>query len=261
MTAPAIVTLGQPAGVIAADDFAVAVVSYPPSAHYQPHTHPSTYVALTLTGHYDVEVGGALDVAPSASAVMTPAGVAHANRIASSGARAMVVTFAPSAGGQPTDWRVLHGGESVRILLRIYQAYRFAEVDTLRELLLAFGDSVVPDAPRPAAASCVRAARAILQAEYAGRVQLRDVAAQVGVDPAYLARAFRRAHGTTMGEHLRTLRANRAAALLASSSRSLADVALAAGFADQSHLCRVFRAATGLSPLAYRRLMVSTVSS
>ncbi|HEV7922039.1 MAG TPA: AraC family transcriptional regulator [Thermoanaerobaculia bacterium] len=257
MTAPAIATLGQPDGVIADDGFAVAVVTYPPSALYEPHTHASTYVALTLTGHYDVEAGGAHDVAPSASAVMTPAGIAHANRIAPSGARAMVVTFAPSASGHAGGLRILHGGDGVRILLRLYRAYRLAEVDTMRELLWAFGDSIGPDAPQAAASSCVRAASAILRTEFCERLRLRQVAARVGVDPASLARAFRRAHGTTMGEHLRMLRANRAAELLASSRMPLAEVALAAGFADQSHLCRVFRAAMGFSPLAYRTLLAS----
>lgn len=252
MTAPAVATLGEPDGVIADEGFAVAVVTYPPAARYEPHTHPSTYVALTLTGHYDVESDGGHDVARSASAVMTPAGVAHANRIAPTGARAMVVTFAQATSLR--GLRVLHGGDSVRILLRLYRAYRLAEVDTMRELLLAFGDSIGPDATPPAASSSVRAALAILRADYGQRLRLRQVAARVGVDPASLARAFRRAKGTTMGEHLRMLRANRAAELLASSSLSLAEIALVAGFADQSHLCRVFRAAMGFSPLAYRTL-------
>jgi AraC-like DNA-binding protein len=37
-------------------------------------------------------------------------------------------------------------------------------------------------------------------------------------------------------------------------ARSLADVALATGFADQAHLSRKFKAAFGLSPARYRRL-------
>ena len=37
-------------------------------------------------------------------------------------------------------------------------------------------------------------------------------------------------------------------------NRSLADVALAAGFADQAHLSRMFKSAVGITPARYRAL-------
>ena len=37
-------------------------------------------------------------------------------------------------------------------------------------------------------------------------------------------------------------------------NRSLADVALAAGFADQAHLSRMFKSAFGVTPARYRAL-------
>ena len=56
-----------------------------------------------------------------------------------------------------------------------------------------------------------------------------------------------------MGTYVRRLRLNWAAAELARSDASLAQTALAAGFADQSHFTRAFRRYTGFTPSAYRR--------
>jgi len=57
-----------------------------------------------------------------------------------------------------------------------------------------------------------------------------------------------------MSEYRRRVRVREAADLLASTDAPLTHVALAAGFADPSHLCRVFKAETGLTPHAYRLL-------
>ena len=77
--------------------------------------------------------------------------------------------------------------------------------------------------------------------------------AGVGVHPVTLARAFRRTFGCTIGEYLRRLRIERAAEQLATGTQPLAEIALAAGFADQSHFSNVFRRRVGMSPSAYRR--------
>ena len=84
---------------------------------------------------------------------------------------------------------------------------------------------------------------------------LSELAASVGVHPAHLARSFRRVHGVTVGEYARELRLEWAAGRLAAPGVSLAQVAVDAGFADQSHFTRAFRRHTGVTPGHYRRLV------
>jgi AraC-like DNA-binding protein len=69
-----------------------------------------------------------------------------------------------------------------------------------------------------------------------------------------LARAFRRAYGISLTGYRRRARARHAARLLSESRMPLCEIALEAGFADQSHLCRVFRGEMGVTPRAFRRL-------
>ena len=79
--------------------------------------------------------------------------------------------------------------------------------------------------------------------------------ALAGVHPVHLARTFRREYGVTVGEYARALRLDWAQALLSDPDLSLAEVAAGAGFADQSHFTRAFRAYAGVTPGRYRELL------
>jgi AraC family transcriptional regulator len=82
---------------------------------------------------------------------------------------------------------------------------------------------------------------------------LADLATEAGVHPAHLARAFRQRFGMTVCEYSRNLRLEWAAARL-SEERSLARIAVEAGFADQSHFTRAFRRHFGVTPGRYRAM-------
>lgn len=84
--------------------------------------------------------------------------------------------------------------------------------------------------------------------------------AMVALERAYgrsrfaLARQFRRAFGVSPSRFVILRRLDRARRLIAA-GRPLAEVALAAGFADQAHLTRQFRAAYGTTPGRWRALL------
>jgi AraC family transcriptional regulator len=93
----------------------------------------------------------------------------------------------------------------------------------------------------------------ILHAEFCRPFSLASIAQRVGAHPVHLARAFRRCHRMTVGQYVRKLRVDFAMNALAGED-SLSDIAAQAGFSDQSHLGRVFRAATGMTPRQFRLL-------
>ena len=79
-----------------------------------------------------------------------------------------------------------------------------------------------------------------------------DLAQATGVDRFRLSRAFKAAFGLAPHAYLVQLRLARARQLLAA-GQPPALVAMALGFADQSHLGRWFRRAYGMTPAHYRR--------
>ncbi|MBA3658739.1 MAG: helix-turn-helix transcriptional regulator [Gemmatimonadales bacterium] len=87
------------------------------------------------------------------------------------------------------------------------------------------------------------------------RPSLGGLAEAVGVHPVTLARRFRLAYGCTVGEFVRRTRIERATRQLADSDRPLAEIAIEAGFSDQSHFSNLFRRHTGFSPSTYRRVV------
>lgn len=95
-------------------------------------------------------------------------------------------------------------------------------------------------------------ARECVHDRFAERFSVADVAAEVRVHPAHLAREFRRHYGVPIGEYARRLRLDSSAARLATTDDSLAEIAYASGFANQSHFTRAFKRHTGLTPARYR---------
>jgi AraC family transcriptional regulator len=91
----------------------------------------------------------------------------------------------------------------------------------------------------------------ILHAEFGRPFSLIAIAQRVGAHPVHLARTFRRRHCMTVGQYVRKLRVDYAMNALAGED-SLSDIAAYAGFSDQSHLGRVFRATTGMTPRQFR---------
>ncbi len=84
----------------------------------------------------------------------------------------------------------------------------------------------------------------------AGRISVADLTGEVGWSHRHLAARFREQVGLTPKAAARVLRFERALGLLRPGS-SLAGVAVAAGFYDQAHLHRDFRALAGCTPTEY----------
>jgi len=95
-----------------------------------------------------------------------------------------------------------------------------------------------------------RAERQILAT--GGTLDVGALADGLGVSRRQLERAFREAHGVSPKRYMRVVRMNRAHAMLAGGAfRTLADVAYAAGYADQAHFTREFKALVGRPPSRY----------
>ncbi|MFE6910076.1 AraC family transcriptional regulator [Streptomyces erythrochromogenes] len=80
------------------------------------------------------------------------------------------------------------------------------------------------------------------------RITLDELSAVAGVSSAHLNRLFRASLGESPHQYVLRQRVERAQNALLHSDDSIADIAAAHGFADQSHLTRVLRRATGLTP-------------
>jgi AraC-like DNA-binding protein len=150
--------------------------------------------------------------------------------------------------------------DAPELALAFVGAHRLAGLDqeaamlsVLRDLAVRFGDGAQrtrsPDGG--GAARRFRAYRDLVEADLARAFDLDRLAGAAGVGRFQVIRDFHRVAGMTPGQYLRDRRV-RAASTLMRAGMPLAEIAAATGFADQSHLTRVFKAIKGLSPGAWR---------
>ena len=184
----------------------------------------------------------------------TPAGMTHVDQFGPTGGRVVVVEMFERVEGLSS-----RRAESLRLPWLGHRiAAELAAPDAAAplalhaaalELLATIGRA--PDGPPPRpwldeVADCIHDRRF-------ERVTLAELAAVGGVHRAHLVRAFRARFGVSVGTYMRRERIQWASRALCNSDAPIAEIALQAGFADQSHFTRTFVRHMGVSPGRYRR--------
>jgi AraC-like DNA-binding protein len=95
-------------------------------------------------------------------------------------------------------------------------------------------------------------AREYIEAHFAEKVTLADLARVCGVSSFHLIRVFGRRCGLPPHAYLRQVRVGRALRMLRQGG-VISDVAYSGGFSDQSHLTRSVKRNFGVSPGTYQR--------
>ena len=225
------------------------------------HEHDEAYLCLVADGAYTQQATGApIDCSPGLL-LSHPQGHRHANRFSPRGARCLSIfpsrELAASGGLKRLlgDYRALRLPDAARLLARIER--ELAAEDDAAPLalqsavfeLVALACRSERDERRPAWLAKVLER---LHDDPLAELSLPELGRLAGVHPAHLARCFQQAQGMSVGDYRRALRIRQACRELADGTQPIADVAAAAGFADQSHFARVFKRITGDTPRDYR---------
>ncbi|GAA1444007.1 AraC family transcriptional regulator [Nocardiopsis tropica] len=240
------------------------------------HTHP-TYTIGVITGGIEEysHSRGKARVGPGGLAVVGPGEVhtGHAGVPEGWGYRVfypspeVMVDIARELGMRGTPGFTesgIHAPEAARVLASAHVAAEHGDRLTssalvrrgLGMLLRSHGREraaePVPHAARPEVAR----AREVLSSRLLDPPTLDELAAQLGIGPFALSRAFRAAYGLPPHAYLNQVRVDRARQLLLAGRRA-AEVAAEVGFADQAHLTRHFKRHLGVPPGAYQRALLA----
>ncbi|MFA6961148.1 MAG: helix-turn-helix domain-containing protein [Opitutaceae bacterium] len=108
----------------------------------------------------------------------------------------------------------------------------------------------------PEAGEAVDRVASFLSAHYASAIDLEWVAANVAfMSSRHMARLFQERFGSSPYAWLRRHRLERAAQLLTTTDRDIAEVGRSVGYVNASHFARDFRRQTGLTPKAHRNIV------
>jgi AraC family transcriptional regulator len=227
---------------------------------YDRHQHLDAHFMFVTSGRYSTEASG--EVGPSGVMLMfNPAGTEHEDHFEIGGSFFTVSLTEPEAIEEtglrlPPRSVVVGGTGSVmlaRRLLRELGVWGCDSASVANGLVLDLAASMQRSDPSALAPGWLRLAREYLNDTCCAPFELNSLAAEAGVHPVHLTRAFRRQFGATPGEYHRARRLQRCAHLLVQTGLPLVEVALTCGFADQAHFTHRFTAAYGVSPAAFRR--------
>jgi AraC family transcriptional regulator len=240
----------------------VEEVLMPPRLAVPEHAHEGAQIYFLLEGRYaETARGRRHELAPGA-AWYRPPREPHRNEVLG-GETALTLIVTVEEGRlrsverrtpQPRALRSLLLDEVRGELLREIRGGDEAAATALEGwalLLLSRTQRLLAGAP-PAAPEWLGDAVHHLATSYLEPLSLASLAAHVGIHPATLAAAFRRWHGTSVGDYVRELRLLHARREVLGSRKPLKRIAVEAGFFDQAHLGRWFRRRFGVSPGACR---------
>jgi transcriptional regulator GlxA family with amidase domain len=98
----------------------------------------------------------------------------------------------------------------------------------------------------------LRRVREFIEAHLEENISIEALAAVAELSKFHFARAFKQSEGITSHEYMVQCRVRRTKELLASTDLPVSEIAVAVGFADQSHCARRFREHFGMTPSRYR---------
>ena len=129
----------------------------------------------------------------------------------------------------------------------------FARDDSIAGLVGISRDLRIPDMTSDDFAH-ISAAIRYAERQVSSRPGIAELARVAGMSIYQLDRRMQRVFGLTTGQWVLKTRISHASRMLIETDKPVADIALEAGYADQSAFTRQFRRSTGLSPTEYRRL-------
>lgn len=228
------------------------------------HAHDAASICLTLTGKGIEHINGASIVAEAGCVITRAPKLRHSDQYGAVLHRGLMIELEDKWLNTCRHFlrvfeghRHFTGGPVPALALRVYRESRVK--DTIAPIIVeGLMLELLGHASRSLIKSPIRLpgwliqARDLLHEHFNDSLSLMEIAAIVGVHPTHLARTFKKHYRTTVGEYVRRLRLDWATRRLSETEDSIADIASAAGFYDQSHFSHLFKQHTGYSPAEFR---------
>jgi AraC family transcriptional regulator len=247
--------------------FSLSETHYSPGLKLSRHSHEFPYFGFILCGTYSESYGQRLRACQPSMLIYHPAGELHAQhfdqtavqlfRIEVNYQRLQDVSQADFCLESPAD---SHSGLVNSLVHKLYQEFcapdavsHLAIEGLALELIAAVArlsnrhDNTLRYPPQ-----WLTQAHELIKSRFAEPLTLSEMARTVGVHPVTLAREFRRYYRSTIGELVRHERIEFACREILKPDATLTDVAISAGFYDQSHFAKTFKQIMGITPAQYR---------
>ena len=243
----------------------LAEVVYPPNLELPKHSHRLGGFCLILKGRCTESYGKTSLKCEPLSVKFQPAGEAHSDIYGNKAVRCFIIELQSEwlrrmgasalVGSSPLVYR---NSSLAWLMMRLRSEFHSGD-DESQLVVEGLVLELIAETSRSrrrlnanTAPLWLQQAKEFLYDQFSQPLSLSLVAEFVGVHPIYLANSFRQYYHMSVGEYIRRCRVNFACRKITTSNDSLVDIALAAGFSNQSHFSRVFKQVTRMTPATYR---------
>jgi AraC-like DNA-binding protein len=225
------------------------------------HHHPYHQLEYAISGVAEVDTGRGRYLLPPRQAIWIPAGFVHNTTLR--GVRSVSVFFHPDAVTREVDQAsVIAVSPVLREMIHYAERWPINRRDLDDDIATSFfgtlalliGEALHDRLPLllPAINDPVVAAVITLTTSDLAAARLTEACRAVGVSQRTLRRQIQADIGMSWSDYMLQARLMRAMALLASTDRSVIDIASSVGFVSPSGFTRAFRKLTGTNPASYR---------
>jgi AraC family transcriptional regulator len=236
------------------------------------HTHQSAYFGLLLDGGYTERFTQRTTEYSAFTLGFHPPEFTHIDEIGACGSRMFCIEVREQFWKKTREYLTapnftpdLCGAETTWLGVRLYRGFRAGMLDAFQveeicsEMIERCGQTNV-NGERSTPVWLDRAME-MLRGSFRTPLTLDGIAKELDLHPIHLSRVFRKKYGCTMGDYVNRLRVQFACAEMSRGWPALNELALAAGFADQSHMGRVFKGTVGETPARFREFLHDATQS
>jgi len=243
------------------------IASFAPNQKVAKHSHENAFFCMALQGVCAENYRREVRVYEPSALSFLPAGETHSLEFYKAGMRSFSIEIKP-----PLIERIRECSMSIddsihcrrgRLTLLFKKAYsEFCQMDDVTPLAVeGLVLEMLAEVSRQRASRDIKQpprwltdAAEFIHDRFSEGLTLDDIADAAGVHPVYLSRIFRRFYRCTIGDYIRRLRVEYASRQILTTKATLLEIALTAGFSDQSHFSRIFKRQMGITPTEYRTM-------
>ena len=251
-------------------EFEITQSIYPLAGKTPVHSHESAYFSFIFGGKYTLDCRGKGHFCDSSSIVYFPRHIDHAVyrhtpvKIFSMQLSSEFLEHFDIEKFISLDSLAQKNSDLKQMSLKLHR--EFSEIDEFSPIIVENLISLIAakffrnsdKLPHKFAPKWLMNARDLIAEEFTEKLTIVEIAKIAGVHPTHLAQEFRRHFNLTIGEFARNRRVEFSCHRLKHSKIPISEIAVEAGFFDQSHFTRIFKKATGMTPAVYQRNFQNT---
>ncbi len=252
------------------NDFILSETAHPAKSTLLKHSHSNPYFCFVLQGAYTELYGRKELFCNPSTLTFRSAGEEHEDRFHDKDGRVFVVEIPPKwteklrENSLKLDSSIkFQNGSLSHLITKLNREFHYMD-STSHLVIEGLTIEIIAQAARNSVLAVERKEPVwlkrvieLLHGSFFENLTLEKIGLQVGIHPVHLATIFRQKFNCTVGEYTRRLKIEYACRQISSGKLPFIEIALNAGFGDQSHFSKVFKRHVGMTPNEYKKLFSS----